>query len=111
MQEMVGGDYFRTPVKIREYDNLVFVGVINGFVKCLFGLFLQIILKVIAFDVFTVLVVLKALIFYRYNRYLQLFRICASAVFALFIPWQGKSAPSDYRPSGFQQPRHETRQE
>jgi hypothetical protein len=31
MQDLVGGDYIRTPVKICVPDNLVFVGGINGF--------------------------------------------------------------------------------
>ena len=31
MQDMVGGDNNRTPVKFQGYDNLVFVGGINGY--------------------------------------------------------------------------------
>ena len=39
MQEMVGGDYNRTPVKFQGSDIFVFVGGINRLVKNLFRLF------------------------------------------------------------------------
>jgi len=33
MQDMVGGDYFRTPVKFQGSDNLVFVGDVTSIEK------------------------------------------------------------------------------